>query len=206
MNEHYNVCEMLLSFFFQGIFSKCAMGKAIKQNTFNIPPPRKIPGTEIIAPFVIVGDQAFPLLMNMMRPYPEKQVLRSREKEEYNYRHSRARRVSENAFGISTNLFPVYSKPFDIRCQNTRNNLIITTCLLHNMIRDENDDFFLRHRTDIMIEQGEEDTNPPQEQIENDSDRLEEDDELSMQIDSALEAREKFSNYFQREGAVSWRA
>lgn len=99
----------------QGIFSKCSMGKAIKENRFNIPPPRKIPGTDITAPFVIVGDQAFPLLMNMMKPYPEKQVVGNKQKEEYNYRHSRARRVSENAFGISTHLFPIFSKPFDIR-------------------------------------------------------------------------------------------
>lgn len=136
---------------FVGIFNKCSFGKAIKNGQFNIPRPQVIPSKSSIAPFVIVGDQAFPLLINLMRPFPEKQSLSDKRKEEFNYRLSRARRVSENAFGISTNLFPIFSKPFDIRCGSTRNNLIISACLLHNLIRDESEDFFLSHQSNTSV-------------------------------------------------------
>lgn len=138
-----------------------------------------------------------------MRPYSEKQVLQSKEKEEYNYRHSRARRVSENAFGISTNLFPIYSKPIDIRCQDTRNNLIVSTCLLHNIIRDENIDFFLNYQSEISPNNH--DSSQPQVDLESELIQLEENDELSMQMHLAFETREKFSQYFQSEGALKWR-
>ncbi|KAL4714708.1 hypothetical protein ACJJTC_005198 [Scirpophaga incertulas] len=44
-----------------------------------------------------IGDEAFPLKTYLMRPYPGTQ-LDDESKKIYNYRHSRARRVSENAF------------------------------------------------------------------------------------------------------------
>lgn len=113
-----------------GIFNKCTMGRAIKNGFFNIPLPQCIPKTDLLAPFVIVGDQAFPLLVNLMRPFPENQSIGNNEKEEFNYRLSRARRVSENAFGISTSLFTIFTKPFDVRCDETRNNLIFSTCII----------------------------------------------------------------------------
>ncbi|KAJ8953422.1 hypothetical protein NQ318_023539 [Aromia moschata] len=54
-------------------------------------------------PYVIVGDEAFPLLENLMRPYPGRSELDITHTI-YNYRHSRARRISENAFGMLASL------------------------------------------------------------------------------------------------------
>lgn len=179
------------------------MGKAIIENTFNIPQQQIIAGTETLAPFVIVGDQAFPLLINLMRPFPEKQTINNNLKEEFNYRLSRARRVSENAFGISTNLFPIFSKPIDIKCEETRNNLIVSACLLHNMIRDESIEFFLTHKSDVPTSR---DDNGciVYDETENCVEFPNEDS--ATQINSAMAARETFVNYFATElGSVSWR-
>ena len=49
-------------------------------------------------PFVIVGDDIFPLKPWLMKPYPGKNL--DQYQRIYNYRLSRVRRTIENAFGI----------------------------------------------------------------------------------------------------------
>lgn len=44
-----------------GILSKSKMGRAIFENKFNIPSNRCFAGTNVSAPCVILGDEAFPL-------------------------------------------------------------------------------------------------------------------------------------------------
>ncbi|XP_025163500.1 protein ALP1-like, partial [Harpegnathos saltator] len=81
-----------------GIFQNLAFGRCIETNTLPLPVPKALPGTNICLPAVFVGDAAFPLLNNLLRPYPgvnlsAKQVI-------FNYRLSTARRVVENTFGV----------------------------------------------------------------------------------------------------------
>lgn len=91
-----------------GIFLKSAMGKLINAGDFNIPPPAALPSTNVILPNVILGDEAFALTDKMMKPYPRQQSLFDKSKAVYNYRHSRARRTSENAFGIMSSYFRIF--------------------------------------------------------------------------------------------------
>jgi hypothetical protein len=44
-----------------GIFSHSALGKRMENSSLNIPPDSCLPGTNIEAPFFIVGDGVFPL-------------------------------------------------------------------------------------------------------------------------------------------------
>lgn len=43
-----------------GIFANSNFGKALEMEKFNISKERNLPGTQCSAPYVIVGDEAFP--------------------------------------------------------------------------------------------------------------------------------------------------
>ena len=55
---------------------------------------------------MILGDDAFALKNYMMKPFPQQNL--TIEKRIYNYQHSRARRISENMFGIFANRWRVF--------------------------------------------------------------------------------------------------
>lgn len=101
----------------------------------NIPGPKSLPGTSIQLPHVILGDEAFPLKPYLMRPYPGTQ-LQDEGNKIYNYRHSRAQRVSENAFGILCQKFRIYYRTINLSPENV-DNVILATCCLHNFLRDD---------------------------------------------------------------------
>ena len=82
-----------------GVLTNSDFGQALKNGALSIPSDRPLTGTtRPNLPYVFVGDEAFPLKMNMLRPYPGKNLP---EREAiFNYRLSRARRIIENSFGI----------------------------------------------------------------------------------------------------------
>ncbi|XP_072159792.1 uncharacterized protein [Bemisia tabaci] len=119
-----------------GIFRSSSLGKSLANGTLNIPPPKALPYSEVTVPMVIVGDEAFPLLTNSMRPFPGAYLGDDVPKKIYNYRHSRARRVSENAFGILAKKFRIYGKKFSFQPE-TMDYIILATTILHNFLRDD---------------------------------------------------------------------
>nr|CAH7768081.1 unnamed protein product [Callosobruchus chinensis] len=101
-----------------GIFASSNLGKALEQNRMNVPKDKKFPGTEDIAPYVIVGDKAFPLKTYLLRPYPGSVINGDPAKERFNYRLSRARRVSENAFGNLVQKFRIFFRSINSLPEN----------------------------------------------------------------------------------------
>lgn len=100
------------------------------------PLPQILPKSDIILPHVILGDEAFSLNEHMMKPFCKNQALKDSKKRNFNYRLSRARRVSENAFGILCTTFRIFFTPIHIKPETV--DLIITVCCyLHNMLRKE---------------------------------------------------------------------
>lgn len=65
---------------------KSTFGKKILSGECNVPAPTEIPGTDVVAPHVFLGDSAFPLLPNLMRPYPHSQANQNVDKALFNYR------------------------------------------------------------------------------------------------------------------------
>lgn len=100
---------------FLGIYLKSEMGKMIESDNFNLPPPAALPHTNVIVPHFMIGDEAFALTKNMMKPYPRQQSLLDPSKAIYNYRHSRARRTTENAFGIMSSYFRIFFTPINVK-------------------------------------------------------------------------------------------
>lgn len=119
-----------------GIYLKSQLGKRIKRNQFGMPAPSALPGTKVVLPHVIVGDEAFALHEHLMKPYPRQQTVNDREKTIFNYRLSRARRTTENAFGILCNYFRVFFQPIATE-PNTTKQLIVSACILYNILRQD---------------------------------------------------------------------
>jgi len=119
-----------------GILAHSNLGKSLENGSLNIPKDEFLPGTTISAPYVILGDEAFPLKTYLMRPYPGKQLDDSL-KRIYNYRLCRTRRVVENCFGILAQKFRVYNRRIQSKPENV-DYIILSTCVLHNFIKKYN--------------------------------------------------------------------
>ena len=83
-------------------------------------------------PYYLIGDDAFALSINLMKPISRQQL--SYEESVYSYRISRARRCVENAFGIMAHRWRVLYKEMGFEVEKCR--CIIKTCIvLHNLLR-----------------------------------------------------------------------
>lgn len=115
-----------------GVFARSAMGRSFEQYALHFPKPRPLEHHGPEMPFVLVGDEAFPLKPYLMRPYPRIAGL-DYAKKVFNYRLSRARRVVENAFGILANRWRILRRPFKASLENT--TAYVSACIaLHNFL------------------------------------------------------------------------
>ncbi|XP_047485914.1 protein ALP1-like [Penaeus chinensis] len=115
-----------------GVWDKCTLRECIERQQLQIPPSEDLPFTNTKAPYVIVSDDAFPLKTYLMKPYPGRNI--TKEQTIFNYRLSRARRVSENAFGILASKFRVLMQPIASKPDNIK-DIIMATVVLHNFLR-----------------------------------------------------------------------
>ena len=123
-----------------GIWKHGEMGQRVKNNDLGFPKPAPIEGYEHAGdfPFVLVGDEAFSLHDNMMRPYAGRRDcvnLMPKDESIFNYRLSRARRVVENAFGLLAMRWQIFTRPMNIHPENA--TLVVQACLaLHNAFHE----------------------------------------------------------------------
>jgi len=115
-----------------GVFRNGHLSKALEQNTLKVPPAEILPQSEKRLPFVVVGDDAFPLKNYLMKPYPHQGL--PREQRIFNYRLSRARRIVENAFGILANRFRVFMSAIHLPPDKIE-SIVLAACVLHNYLR-----------------------------------------------------------------------
>lgn len=122
-----------------GIFAECSLKEAMEKKLLSIPNEEVIPGTSKLCNYHIIGDDAFPLQKDLMKPFPYKSD--ERAKRIYNYRLSRARRVVENAFGIMSNRFRFLLSKAYLQPEDTQNAVLATTCLHNFLIRNQGSNY-----------------------------------------------------------------
>ena len=117
-----------------GVFSSCNLGIAITEDMSNLPKSEPIWASEISYPYVFVGDEAFPLRTDLMKPYP-REVLGMKERI-FNYRLSRCRRIIENTFGILASRFRIFRRPViareEVVISVTKASVVLHNYLMHN--------------------------------------------------------------------------
>lgn len=165
------------------------MGECIRNKHFDLPPPKILPNTNIEAPHVFLGDEAFPLLTNLLKPYRRADASLDVTKANFNYRLSRARRLVENVFGILACRFRIFHTTIDLNV-STIENVVTSCCIIHNLLLDENP---ISENSNGI------------EDAENDSDL---DEFVDIEYpDNELEAvaiRNIFKDYMNGAGAVPW--
>ncbi|KAJ8046482.1 Protein ALP1-like [Holothuria leucospilota] len=122
-----------------GIFANPPMGIAMENGSSDIPKPCPLTESES-QPFlyVFVGDEAFSLKNYLKRPFPGRDVGpmtgEKYEKNIYNYRLSRAKRIIENTFGIWSAHWRIFNRPIIAATESVELYIKATICL-HNWLR-----------------------------------------------------------------------
>lgn len=142
-------------------------------------------------PHVILGDEAFALHENLMKPFPRNQSLIDRTKAIYNYRHSRARRVSENAFGILAAYFRLFFQPIALK-PDTIDLAVTSACILHNILRDSKIPAPQQQNCDDDLPLPQNNLTPLRRS------------NTGRNSKNAFAVRHQFSLYFRGTGAVPW--
>uniref|UniRef100_A0A3P9KWN5 DDE Tnp4 domain-containing protein n=1 Tax=Oryzias latipes TaxID=8090 RepID=A0A3P9KWN5_ORYLA len=103
-----------------GIFANSGLGKALRDGTLNVPPKSELPGAPELGKVnhVVVADEAFPI---------------------FNYRLSRARRISENVFGILSQRFRVFQRTLQVQ-PSVVDKVVKAACVLCNYLRPKGED------------------------------------------------------------------
>lgn len=115
-----------------GVFRNSSFGRLLHGQHLNIPPSAELQGSNIIAPYVFVGDEAFQLTDNLMKPYNAASL--TPQKRQFNYKVSRARSVVECAFGQLSARFQIFRQPIRVSPQKA-NQIVLAACYLHNFLQ-----------------------------------------------------------------------
>lgn len=117
------------------VFKNSNFGKSLNNNQLNIPSERKLPNdTGIPMPFVIVGNEAFALSENILRPYPKRNL--TTKQKIYNYRLNRARRIVDCTFSMLVKRWRIFDGSIDVEA-GFADCIIKACCVLHNFVRNK---------------------------------------------------------------------
>ncbi|XP_036346244.1 protein ALP1-like [Rhagoletis pomonella] len=115
-----------------GVLCNSSFGRRLFNNQLDLPEDDILLHSTLRFPHFFVGDAAFPLKSYIMRPYPG--IRLSPDRELFNKRLSRARRVIENAFGIMTARWRILLSPLQMH-PTSAESVVKATVLLHNFLK-----------------------------------------------------------------------
>ncbi|CAN7985976.1 unnamed protein product, partial [Ixodes hexagonus] len=127
-----------------GVLKQSLMGASLEHGPLDLPGTRLQPGTSTPAMPVFLGDEAFQLRPDFLRPCPGKS--NSDDKVIFNCRLSRARhhcncmlihrRCVENAFGILCSRWRLFRRPLGEEPERAE-LLVAAACALHNFLTQD---------------------------------------------------------------------
>ncbi|XP_065093370.1 uncharacterized protein LOC135714036 isoform X1 [Ochlerotatus camptorhynchus] len=115
-----------------GIFAYSEFGRRLVNGALDLPAPGKLPGSNEVMPYFIVGDAAFPLKNNLLRPYPG--VNLPPIQDNFNQRLSRARRTIENSFGILVARWRILKNTL-VMLPGSVDKIVKACVILHNFVK-----------------------------------------------------------------------
>lgn len=179
-----------------GVFESSGLSHLLETNALHFPLPTRLNNMDLDFPYVLVGDEAFPLSTYMMRPYPRSRRLNINRKI-FNYRLSRARRTVECAFGLLAARWRIYRQPL-IVCTRTVVKAVQATVVLHNFIINNELDLPLAARKYSNIQEEEQNLLTTSTGLTAVSHRN------VSQKSAALTIRDNFAHYFEHVNPLSW--
>ena len=122
------------------VFQFSNFGKLYIDYKLNVPPIKRLQNfpQEGKMPHVIVADEVFPLLHNLIRPYPGQPANLPKEEAVFNYRLIRVCMVVENAFGILIQRWCIFDRKIPLSECNV-DSVVKAACVLHNYLTEEKD-------------------------------------------------------------------
>ena len=183
-----------------GVWNKSSLLQPIQNGSVKLPKDDALPVNGVIAPYVFVGDDAFALKKFMMKPYPQQNL--TADKRVDNYRHSRAKRISENLFGILASRWRIFFTTINLEPKHVE-NIVLSALALHNMLI-KNPAYRPGNLADTLLEDD--------EVLEGEwRDTVATDSFYPLQIPRsvhnpsiAAKKKDNFRDYFMNEGVVEW--
>ena len=176
-----------------GAWGRSSLCRLLQSGDCKLPEPKLLPNSTRKLPFVFVGDDAFPLKKNLLKPFPH--LHQSEQQRIFSYRLSRARMVIESTFGIMANRFHILQTKILLE-PNKVVKILLAIISLHNLFRREANN----------AERATSDQNGYIPCNNGNTSSL-----TSMQQDNARNAseeakkiRKEYMEYFCNEGQVSW--
>lgn len=114
------------------VLSNTLFGQTFEQHPTELHLPSPSHHGDKNLPYVVVGDDIFPLKPWLMKPYPGRNLDECQRV--YNYRLSRARRTIENAFGILAAKWRIFRRAIRANVDLVEKAVQATVCL-HNYLR-----------------------------------------------------------------------
>ena len=106
-----------------GIWGNGSIAKLLDKDKLGVPKPQNISDSD---------RDAFGLKTYLMKSFPQRGL--TDKKRVYNYRHCRARKISDNLFEIISNRWRVWGAPILLLPESVK-NVVIVILVLHNYLR-----------------------------------------------------------------------
>lgn len=182
-----------------GVIRNTEFYRLLQNNELNIPNSSILPNSSRRASYVFVGDEAFQLQTNLMKPFS--QSVLNKERRIFNYRLSRARRIVENVFGIMASRFQVISSVINLEPKKVQ-TIVLACCYLHNFLKRCKQNYITKESVDEenillgrVVPGNWRENNRTLTRLKNSS--------FTSSV-NANEIRNIFTEYFFNEGKVDW--